>query len=398
MPSLRYTQIAYKDELAGTLQETPNGGSRFEYAATYHKSEQPVGLCIPVQPRTHEWNSGLHPFFQHVLPEGRLRREQAAQAGLEAEDDFGLLLAYGGDCIGAVSVVSEPAPQSSLSVGADRVDAPPPGRTISGVQLKLLGTRDRQGYRAAVPGEPAPFILKLSDEALPQVVANEDLALEACRVLLGSDEVTYAERTWLADRQNVALAVRRFDRTPTNDKLRMEDFAQILCRPRGVDFTGKYQGSYEECAEVIDRYSAQPKRDIVRLFRRVVAFALLGNCDAHLKNFALIETQGGLRLAPCYDVVNTIWYATSRGYSTEFALSFAGEKLPWELVGRDVLDRWAREIGVPSTTVSRAFRAMQSRESALFGLLRNSSPIHDPEEKLRYEDIVRSAWLRLFPL
>ena len=72
-----------------------------------------------------------------------------------------------------------------------------------------------------------------------------------------------------------------------------------------------YDASYEEVAAVIKQHSVRPEIDVARFFRRLIVFVLVGNCDAHLKNLSLLETEDGLRLSPAYDIVNTALYAIS---------------------------------------------------------------------------------------
>src|SRR3546814_1162819 len=95
----------------------------------------------------------------------------------------------------------------------------------------------------------------------------------------------------------------------------MEDFAQILMRPREADFKGKYQGSYEEVAAAIDRHSARPQIDRARFFSALVFNLIIGNADAHLKHWSLLERPEGLRLSPQYDPLNTLLYGSA--YSTD---------------------------------------------------------------------------------
>jgi serine/threonine-protein kinase HipA len=117
-----------------------------------------------------------------------------------------------------------------------------------------------------------------------------------------------------------ALIVTRFDRTPEGGKLRLEGFAQILDKPRGRDFSGKYDAAYEDVAAVIKQHSVRPEIDLARFFRRLIVFVLVGNCDAHLKNFSLLETDAGLRLSPAYALSTrrstTASIRTSRSPST----------------------------------------------------------------------------------
>jgi serine/threonine-protein kinase HipA len=71
---------------------------------------------LPSSRREHECALGIHPFFQRLGPEGWLRKKQARTGHIPEEDDFGLLLRYGADCIGAVGV--RPAAGAALSDAA----------------------------------------------------------------------------------------------------------------------------------------------------------------------------------------------------------------------------------------------------------------------------------------
>jgi len=55
---------------------------------------------------------------------------------------------------------------------------------------------------------------------------------------------------------------------------------------------------------VLNRLSRQPVQDTREFLARMVAFILMGNTDAHLKNWALIYPDGRVpQLAPLYDPV-----------------------------------------------------------------------------------------------
>src|SRR5207244_1114921 len=158
-------------------------------------------------------------------------------------DDFGLLLRYGADCIGAVGL--RPAP------GSVAKDIPPnelaanPSRTLSGIQPKLLVIKHDAAFVPAGPTGAAPYIAKFNSEreGAGSLVRNENLSLRWCGALLGKQEVNEFEIATVEDK--TALVVTRFDRTANGGKLRLEDFAQILNKPRGRDFAGKYDASYE---------------------------------------------------------------------------------------------------------------------------------------------------------
>lgn len=314
----RTAAIHFKDQPAGLLQETARGGTRFVYHPAW---QTPIACCFPIDRREHDWAAGLHPFFQHLGAEGWLREQQARVAHIDQDDDLGLLLRYGTDCIGAVSIhrpAGDAAPAPIAEVTAN------PGRTVSGVQRKLLVFKAADGtFQPAGPTGPAPFIAKFNSERLPTLVRNERLALAWTAAVLGKREVTEFTVATIGGIGEGAIVVTRFDRTSDGQKLRLEDSAQILGKPCGANYGGKYDAAYEDVAAIIKTRSSRPAIDLARFFRRLVAFAIVGNCDAHLKNFSLLETPSGLRLSPVYDVVNT---AIHGGFDQTLGLSINGAK------------------------------------------------------------------------
>lgn len=382
----RNAEILFKDQVAGTLEETAGGGTRFIYGVAWRES---IACCFPVTRREHEWAAGLHPFFEHLGTEGWLREQQARGAHVAQEDDLGLLLRYGADCIGAVGVRPPPGaerPQAFTEAVAN------PGRTISGVQRKLLVTKQRgkDRFAPALATGSAPYIAKFNSNDIPTLVRNEALSLRWTAAILGADEVN--EFTLGQVNNETALVVTRFDRTADGGKLRLEDFAQILCRPRGRDYAGKYDASYEDVAQVIRDHSVRPLIDLQKFLRRLIIFSLIGNCDAHLKNFSLLETPDGLRLSPVYDVLNTAVYP---GYSQMLALSINGTKWPVDSVTRKVLEAFGMEIGIPAAAVRQSFEDIARKVRAASPIL-TPSPAEPPEGFIhRFAEIVNNACLRI---
>ena len=238
----------------------------------------------------------------------------------------------------------------------------------------------------------APYIAKFNSASNPTLVRNELLSLRWISSVLGKNEVTQFDWGKVQDFDEVALIVKRFDRTPTGDKLRLEDCAQILCKPKGVDYGEKYNASYEDIADILARYSARPLIDLARFYRRLIAFALVGNCDAHLKNFSLLETPTGLRLSPAYDVLNIAIYPE---YSQELALSIGGKKRHLDEVNRDVLVVFGKEIGLPDKTIEQTLSDLKRQ------VIKSSSIIKPPSSEdpdgfiTRFEEIVRNACIRI---
>lgn len=334
------------------------------------------------------------PFFEHLAPEGWLRGRQARAGGTADQDDLGLLLNYGADCIGAVGILPADKETRVHPIEDDIVDeaATTAGRTLSGVQKKLLAYRAEDGFRPSVEIEdPATHIAKFNREDLPTIVQNENLSLTLAREVLGEAGVTKAQLGTLREIDGIALLVERFDRNG-EERLRLEDFAQILGKPRGRTFDGKYEGSYEEAADVVVRYSARGRIDLDRFYRLVVFNLVLGNADAHLKNFSLLERQEGLRLSPAYDLINTLAYPV---YDQLTALSIGGKKRQFDTIDKAIVEKFGLDIGLPDTAVKRALSDLGKRFVGA-RTLELSDKVQPDDFRVRYRDIIWNHAQRIF--
>jgi serine/threonine-protein kinase HipA len=307
-----YGTVYFQERVAGTLQQVPDGRYSFTYDRTYLESGQPqIAYTLPrdVGP---QYSAGLPPFFDNLVAEGWLARAQARSLGIAPEDRFARLLAFGRDCPGSVSVIDpRPASEPNLKEGTTEEIAALTNRaSISGVQAKLFAIRDGKGYRPAHTGEKSTHIAKLPSGELPNIVENEYLTTVAAAALLPEDQIVEVEVATLQGIDGASLLVRRFDRTPTGGKTHFEEFNQLL----GRTSEAKYDGSYGEMAKfILANQSTQREQDVDRLFRRVLACILLGNNDAHSKNFGLLYAEDGFRLAPFYDIVAAALYEQFKG-------------------------------------------------------------------------------------
>ncbi len=392
---MREARILFKDRDAGTLMETAGGGTRFVYAADW---SQDIACCLPVASKEHEWQQGLHPFFQHLGAEGWLREHQARAAHIGVEDDLGMLLRYGADCIGAVSILPSDRAEPAIVMTKATVS---PGRTVSGVHKKLLVSRAGRNapFQPAAADGPAGYIAKFNSDSIPSLVRNEALSLGWATAVLGESEVNRFERAFIPDLGEQALVVTRFDRTAQGDKLQMEDCAQILCKPKGQDYGGKYEAAYEDIAAIITQHSARPVIDLARFFRRLIVYALVGNCDAHLKNFSLLETPEGLRLSPAYDILNIVLIGILHpeyGFDQNMALSISGQKRLLSDVDGALLRAFGLEIGLQQRAVDQIFKDLERKVKKAEGTIQPPSGETPDGFITRYQEIVRNACLRIF--
>lgn len=324
MAKALWGKVYYQDQLAGILQQEPGGRCVFTYDPAYIEAGGwPISQTLPLQPAPHYSEGGLHPFFDNLVAEGWLRNAQARALGVRPDERLTLLLAFGRDCAGAVSVI-DPEPTGDLDLDAvdqESLAALASRASLSGVQPKLLAVKGPRGFQPAGPKEISTHIAKLPSGQLPDIVALEWLTTEASRKLLPEEPIADMEIGALGNFAGEALFVRRFDRTPKGEKLHFEELNQLLGKPSDA----KYDGAYEDMGRFIRTTPDCIPAEADRLFRRVLACLLLGNTDAHLKNFAMFHTKGGLRLTPCYDLLASAYY---RQFHT-IALALAGaENLP----------------------------------------------------------------------
>ena len=93
--------------------------------------------------------------------------------------------------------------------------------------------------------------------------------------------------------------VKRFDRILS----KRIHFASAMTLLGKTDGASAADGtSYLDIAAFIKSYGAQPKQDLIELWKRIVFNMAVSNTDDHLRNHAFIFTENGWRLSPLYDV------------------------------------------------------------------------------------------------
>ncbi len=297
-------------------------------------------------------SSRLPPFFSNLLPEGRLREYLAERSGVKPDREFFLLAALGADLPGAV-VVAPYEPNAAMSAPAESVaqEARPPEPmlrfSLAGVQLKFSAMLEASGgLTIPANGIGGSWIVKLPSAQYPDVPENEYLMMRLAGAvgidvpsvkLITPDQVSGLPREAGA-LQGRVLAVERFDRASGGSRIHMEDFAQVY----GIYPDGKYEGrSYSNIASVL--WAETGEEGTYEFIRRLVFNVMIGNGDAHLKNWTLLfpDTRAPV-IAPAYDLVSTVPYIPD----DRLALTFGGSRGLHEIT-RDQLRRFADKAGLP---------------------------------------------------
>jgi len=103
----RRGRVFFGDTPAGEIEERPDGTVVFRYLPDYleRPDAEPVSLTLPLSPQAVE-TTGLHPFFDGLVPEGWLLNIATRNWKLDPRDRVGLLLNLCSECIGSVRVLA----------------------------------------------------------------------------------------------------------------------------------------------------------------------------------------------------------------------------------------------------------------------------------------------------
>lgn len=314
-------------EQAGTLW-LEDGRLRFRYNRRWMEQSGVIALSqsLPLQVQAFD-DQDCRPFLAGLLPEGELRRKIAQQCQLSQANDFGLLAAIGGDCAGAVSLAPRdqapgPAevewltPTQLITLLAELPQRPMLAQR-DGLRLSLAGAQDKlpvvvEGQRLGLPKGSAAstHILKPAIAAVDNSVTNEAF----CMALARRMKLRVADTQILMAGDQRILLVRRYDRHRTGDgawsRLHQEDFCQALTVPPELKYQNEGGPDLQACFSVLRRATRPCAPEVIRLLDAVIFNALIGNHDAHAKNFSMLYQQQRGTLAPLYDLLCTAVYPT----------------------------------------------------------------------------------------
>lgn len=180
--------------------------------------------------------------------------------------------------------------------------------SISGMQdkISLKLTRSRIAPTESggthilkpIPGGPLPALTE-------DVPANEALTMHLAAVVGGCTVAAYG-LVRLGD-GSLAYVTRRFDRIDAQTKLIQEDGSVLAGHTEATHGKNyKYEFSYEEIGRLLAAYCTAPGPSCLEFLRRVLFSYVVGNGDAHLRNFSVLrDADGVVRLSPAYDLLNT---------------------------------------------------------------------------------------------
>jgi len=373
MAYLVYIEMNGSSVPAGTISTAADGGE-FTYDEHYLRraGAAPISVHLPLQSETFPAKQ-TKVFFDGLLPEGFTRRTIQQRMHLGSDDYLKLLHALGRECLGAIRVLEEGEETDADAyepLSMERVrelaaeGAEVSADLVAGTHVSLTGASGKVGLyhdaaedRWYLPGGGAPstHIVKQSHVRLEGIVTNEQLCLMTARRCGISTAEGFIINMGNAADGEVLLASARYDRDLETSKqyigslrrplrLHQEDFAQAM----GVSADEKYEeeksGYLERMFSLLRRYSSNPVADQISLWDRIVFNYLLGNTDAHLKNYSLLYDAGlrSARLAPAYDLLSTTVYSSS----TRNMSCYIGEECRIDAIDEGSFRMAAHEAGL----------------------------------------------------
>jgi len=341
----------------------------------------------------------IPPVLSNLLPEGILRDLAAKSLNCHPNNEFSLLAYLGSNLPGAIIATpikagdlpdwaldhrlsTEPL-QIEVKHAADKF-------SLAGVQMKFSSSHLDGRYHIDQELTGDMWIIKTPSTVYKGVPVNEYTCMILAETvgivvpeirLIKLDELAGLPSIRLPD-EKLAYGIQRFDRS-VDGRIHTEDFAQVF----GLYPSDKYQKvNCELLASALYKTSHERLSDIQEMARRLLVNILLGNGDAHLKNWTMIYPDGRTpRLSPLYDVVFTIPYITD----DKLALNMSGSKQWYEMTLQH-FERWAKDAKLPWSAIKPHLLDTMKIARATWPEMLDSLPMFD-----EHKQALRTHWLKL---
>jgi len=337
---VRELNVWFFGECVGVLTQD-EGYLSFRYLPQWleSKNAKPLSQSLPL--RAEPFGDKIaKPFFAGLLPEGNKRAEVANILKVSSKNDFALLDGIGGECAGAL-ILLEPGQAPPFEAHASEsiewleedqlieVLEKLPKRPLlageSGLRLSLAGaqeklpvvfrevqSKDGQGnhFEIGLPKNniPSSYILKPEISGVDGSVYNEAFCLALAKELKLSAAAAKIGRT----KDKTYLLVERYDRFLDDNgqlkRLHQEDFCQALGIAPEIKYQNEGGPTIGDGFALVRKVTNPSAPNLLRLLDYIIFNCLVGNNDAHAKNFSLLYSQNGIQLAPLYDVLSTAVY------------------------------------------------------------------------------------------
>ena len=380
-------------------RDTEKNSTEFSYDVDYLSARDavPISLSLPLSDKPYD-SLRTRIFFENLLPPDVVRRKLEKILHHDHGNYFAFLKALGGDCAGAISLypngldpsVQEDTVRELSEDEADEILKALPERpllqgvvenyriSVAGAQAKLVA-RVRNG-KIALPlfGTASTHIVKPGMSLCGQSVENECF----CQQLAAEMDVAAAKSSISRIKDSLYYVTERYDRAEHEGvvtRYLQEDFCQAM----GVDSEQKYQidgGPSAARCFLFLRDRGFGANDLYNFIDYFLYNFLIGNADAHAKNFSILYRDGNKCMAPIYDAMSTLVYPQ---VVNTMAMEIGGQ-YEFGNVTRDSFVAFARKCDVnPKAVLSRLDRLAAELPQKAAGLKEKMSdagfhsPIYD---------------------
>ena len=342
-------QIIWGKRLVGTLDRHKKGRVVFQYSQDWiGKESLPVSLSLPC--RKEKFAPAVSTtFFENLLPESNTRTVLAFNRRFNKKDTFAFLESFGEDCAGALSIIAEDqepdfTPGQYENITQELIETlekilRDPGSyklypemkhakfSLAGVQDKLpVYIKGTQFYLPKNSGSATTHIIKPINAGFTDIPRNEAFCMELAQrsgFLIPNSKIMK-----VGDHE--LFVVDRYDRQEINKeivRIHQEDFCQAMGYPAERKYQETGGPGFIECRELIDEYLSNQGVTNRLLFIRMMIFNyIIGNHDAHGKNFSILHNKG-LELAPFYDLVSTQVYPLDNKFAMAIGQTFRLDRI-----------------------------------------------------------------------
>jgi serine/threonine-protein kinase HipA len=325
--------VHFNKIFVGTFEQNPSGRLSFSYDQKYLESSQatPLSISLPLRPETFD-DKTTRAFFSGLLPDDHQREVLAKNLGLSPRNPFALLFKVGGDCAGAIEMHSGSLVKNSkkaetaialteakLSKIIDELRIKPllagsnkAKLSLAGAQSKLavfFDEKKKKSLPKLLKNTPSTHILKPIIPNFPDSSHNEFFCMKLAEEIDLDVAKTFLK---FADKKPYLL-IRRYDREldfkGCITRIHQEDFCQAMSIPPELKYQQEGGPSILSCLSLIEKHSSQAALDKLKFLRAIIFNFLVGNSDAHGKNFSFLHEKNRTKLAPLYDLISTTIYS-----------------------------------------------------------------------------------------
>ena len=325
--------VYFGESLAGHLESTAEKGIIFSYDDSYLNSGlSPISLSLPLSDVEYSQKNCL-PFFEGLLPEGDVKRRISDFLHISETSTLKLLQELGGDCAGMISILPEgeinrtknsyefsldnyePLAKEKLSEYIKNINTRPLLKAKAQLRLSLAGAQEKLPlvykdgeFYLPKKGAPSTHIIKPTGHGeLSNLSANEYI----CMKLAEHSELRVPRTELMQIEGSEFLLIERYDRICQGNRI-SRIHQEDICQALGVFSDFKYQNdggpSIADICHLLKTKTSVPLLELRAFLQYVLFNFIIGNCDAHGKNYSLILQDNFVKLAPIYDTVCTLIY------------------------------------------------------------------------------------------